>query len=184
MVDLRGPLLNGHHLVLHRGQLLLKGLLGLSSTCNDSRSQTQHRDLAKHTEPARGDVGNLPSITTWRSAIVSFAFRLASSSFFFRSAASLCAWRAMASLTRWTSCAASTRAYSFASRAAVASACVLALPAVDPSELVLVRQETAPKARKIVIRPRGTQRPKNKKLKRLCQGPLPTACTQSCVTPP
>jgi hypothetical protein len=38
MADLHGPLLNSCHLVLDRGQLLLEGLLGLPSTCNNSRS--------------------------------------------------------------------------------------------------------------------------------------------------
>jgi hypothetical protein len=37
MVDLRGPILNGHHMVLDRNQLLLEGLLGLPSTCSKSR---------------------------------------------------------------------------------------------------------------------------------------------------
>jgi hypothetical protein len=44
---LHGLLLDGRQLVLDRGQLLLEGLLGLSSACNDSRSKTQYHDLAK-----------------------------------------------------------------------------------------------------------------------------------------
>jgi hypothetical protein len=126
MENLGGPFLNGRHLVLDRGQLLLEGLLGLSGTCNDSRSQTQHQELTKRTEPAGGDLGNLPSITTWWSVDVSLALHSASSSFFFRSAASLCAWCAMASWTRWTSYAAPTWACSFGSQAMMASACALA----------------------------------------------------------
>jgi hypothetical protein len=126
MADLCGPLLNGRHLVLDRGQLILKGLLGLSSAFNDSRSKTQQRDLTKNTEPVRANVTNLPSITTWKSVAASLAFSSTSSSFFFRSTASLYACCAMASLTRWISCTASTWAYSFASRAAAASVCTLA----------------------------------------------------------
>jgi hypothetical protein len=67
MADLHGPFLNGRHLVFDRGQLLLEGLLGPPGVCNDSRSQTQHQEHAKHTKLARGDLGNLPSIMTWRS---------------------------------------------------------------------------------------------------------------------
>jgi hypothetical protein len=64
MVDLRGPFLDGRHLIFDHGQLFLEGLLGLPGAFNDSRSQHQPQELAKDTEPARGDLGNLPSITT------------------------------------------------------------------------------------------------------------------------
>jgi hypothetical protein len=48
LAGLCGLLLDGCQLVLDRGQLLLEGLLDLSSACKDSRSKTQYRDLAKH----------------------------------------------------------------------------------------------------------------------------------------
>jgi hypothetical protein len=50
MADLRGPLLNGYHLVLDLGQLLLEGALDFPCACNDSRSKPQQQELRKHTE--------------------------------------------------------------------------------------------------------------------------------------
>jgi hypothetical protein len=50
MVDLYGPLLNGRHLILDLGQLLLEGVLGFSGACNDSRSKPQQQELRKHTK--------------------------------------------------------------------------------------------------------------------------------------
>jgi hypothetical protein len=61
-VGLRGLLLDGPHLALDRCQLLLEGLLGLSSACNDSRTKTQDQDLAKHAGSAQGNVEDLPSV--------------------------------------------------------------------------------------------------------------------------
>jgi hypothetical protein len=52
---LRGLLLDGCQLALDRGQLLIEGLLGLSSACSDSRSEIQDQDLTKHTESAQGN---------------------------------------------------------------------------------------------------------------------------------
>jgi hypothetical protein len=52
MMDKTLTIFNGCHLVFDHGQLLLEGLLGLPSACNDSRSQTQHQELVKHTELA------------------------------------------------------------------------------------------------------------------------------------
>jgi hypothetical protein len=60
---LHGLLLDGRQLALDCGQLLLEGLLGLLSACNDSRSKTQDQDLAKHAESAQGNVEYLPSTT-------------------------------------------------------------------------------------------------------------------------
>jgi hypothetical protein len=44
---LRGFLLDGCELAFERGQLFLEVLLGLSSTCSDSRSKSHNQDLAK-----------------------------------------------------------------------------------------------------------------------------------------
>jgi hypothetical protein len=46
---LHGLLLDSRQLALDRGQLLLEGLLGLSSTCSDSRSKSRDQDLTKST---------------------------------------------------------------------------------------------------------------------------------------
>jgi hypothetical protein len=58
MLTLAGPsglLLDARQLALDHGQLLLKGLLGLSSACSDSRSEIQDQDLAKHAELVQGN---------------------------------------------------------------------------------------------------------------------------------
>jgi hypothetical protein len=107
MMDLCSPLLNGRHLVLDLSQLLLEGVLSFPGACNDSKPKPHQQELRKHTELTRGDLGNLTSITTWRSAVASLAFCSATSNIFFSAAASFCAYRAMATLTHWISCAAS-----------------------------------------------------------------------------
>lgn len=73
-----------------------------------------------------GDLENLPSTTAWRLLAPSFAFRSVTTNFFFKEVTSFSAWRAMASITCWISYMASTLACKVASRAAVASAWVLA----------------------------------------------------------
>jgi hypothetical protein len=42
-----GYLLYGRELALERGQLFLEGLLGLSSTCSNSRSKSRDQDITK-----------------------------------------------------------------------------------------------------------------------------------------
>jgi hypothetical protein len=60
---LRGLLLDGRQLALDRGQLLLEGLLGLSSACNDSRSRTKDQNLTKAHGVTLGNDEDLPSTT-------------------------------------------------------------------------------------------------------------------------
>jgi hypothetical protein len=50
MADLRGPLLNGCHLVLVLSQHLLEGAFDFLGTCSDSTLKPQQQELRKHTE--------------------------------------------------------------------------------------------------------------------------------------